>query len=98
MSGQQNTEEAPLRPLAQKHMAAPRERSVMVSAVWDHKGSRTPRAQMRSAHRGGKKPARLLAALGYKGRGSEGWGGVDLGTCWRVCVTLSNTGGRGGSK
>lgn len=85
MSGQQNTENTPLRPLAQKHMAAPRERSVMVSAVWDHKGSRTPRAQMRS-HTKGKHRASRRAGLQRPGvRG-------DLGTCRRVCITLSSTG------
>lgn len=92
MSGQQNTASAPPRPLAQKHMAAPRERSVMLSALWDHKGSRTPRAQMRFTHRGGKKRAGATKAEGPAG------GGRDLGTCRHVCVSLSNAGGRGGSK
>lgn len=95
MSGQQNTEEAPLRPLAQKHMAAPRERSVMLSAVWDHKGSRTPRAQMRSAQqRGGKEEKKktpgFLAVPGYKGRGSEGGRPRHLLVC--LCCPLKHGG------
>lgn len=90
MSGQQNTGNAPLRPLARKHMAAPRERSVLVSAVWDHKGSRTPRAQMRS-HTKGK-------TSGFSPRQAAEAGGLgDLSTCRRVCVTLSSTGEGGGA-